>query len=122
MLINGGPRLRQYVANIVSDKFALNGSYAVYLFMRDFDERVCEWALSPNLVGTHGVSANLGMKQGPGAEKKMGGGGREGIKVAGALPLTDMLLSKMKRKSWNVWMARRWGSILKGSYGGGLLL
>jgi tyrosinase len=90
MLVDG--HLQQYIANIVSQKHTLNGSYAVYVFVGDFDDRPCEWPLSPNLAGTHAVSANLMVEQKLGAMKAA----EKPIKVTGAIPLTDMLLTKVQ--------------------------
>lgn len=91
MLVNG--HLRQYAANIVSQKHALNGSYAVYVFMGDFTDDPCQWALSPNLAGTHAVAANLELKKAPGVSKMVE---TNPIRVGAALPLTDMLLMKVR--------------------------
>nr|OQO21312.1 hypothetical protein B0A51_09062 [Rachicladosporium sp. CCFEE 5018] len=54
------PLRREYIANIVSEKFALNGSYAIYVFLGDFDagDPSC-WPTNPNLVGTHAIFAAL---------------------------------------------------------------
>jgi tyrosinase len=58
---NCGPtKRREYIANIVSDKFSCNGSYAVYIFLGTFDasDPAC-WPTQPNLVGTHAVFATV---------------------------------------------------------------
>lgn len=88
-------RNRQYLANILSQKFALNGSYGIYLFMGDFDDDPASWPQSPNLVGTHAVFAALSTADAasnPQARTK-----RDGslIHVTGAMPLTSMLLAKV---------------------------
>ena len=81
---------RHYVANIVSGKFSVNGSYSVYVFLGDVgEEEPCTWQLSPNLVGSHSVFAAL-TKAGVGMKTT----GMKPIRVAGAVPLTDALLNK----------------------------
>lgn len=90
MLVNGC--LRHYVANIVSQKFTLNSSYAIYVFVGDFDDNPATWSLSKNLAGTHAVAASMASTDSanarPAAFSK--------IKVTGAVPLTETLLSKVK--------------------------
>ena len=87
---------RQYLANILSQKFALNGSYAIYVFMGDFDDTPSAWPLSPNLVGTHAVFAALSgadAASNPPVMRKRDG---SGIQVTGTMPLTSMLLAKVQ--------------------------
>ena len=84
-VVNG--KHRQYVANIRSQKFALNSTYAIYLFIGNFDDSPSAWATSPNLVGTHAVFAALPSADSPKNSKPV-------IPVTGAIPLTSMLLAK----------------------------
>lgn len=87
-IING--QYRHYVANVVSSKFAVNGSYSVYVFLGDVGkEEPHEWPLSTNLVGSHSVFAALTK-----AGARMKTAGMNPIKVTGAIPLTDSLLNK----------------------------
>ncbi|KAK3683147.1 hypothetical protein LTR37_020509 [Vermiconidia calcicola] len=90
-------RQRQYLANIVSQKFALDGSYAVYLFMGDFDDTPSSWATSPNLVGTHAVFGALSSSDGIASTPRSRVRRSDSeIQVAGTMPLTSMLLAKME--------------------------
>ncbi|KAK4498075.1 hypothetical protein PRZ48_010731 [Zasmidium cellare] len=83
-------RLQHYVANIVSQKFAMNGSYAVYLFLGDVQSEEPEtWPLCSNMVGTHAVFA--GYAGAPGKRSV----GHSSVKVTGSIPLTDGLLNKV---------------------------
>jgi tyrosinase len=84
---------RQYLANILMQKFALNGSYAIYVFMGDFDDTPSAWATSPSLVGTHAVFGAMGMTSG--VQSKMMQS-KPGIQVTGSMPLTSMLLTKAR--------------------------
>lgn len=97
---------RQYLANILSQKFALNGSYAIYLFLGGFNDSADAWSTSPNLVGTHAVFAALknvdaatnpisGTTSGsPRTASGMAGDG--GVQVTGTMPLTSSLLGKVE--------------------------
>ncbi|KAK5114494.1 hypothetical protein LTR62_002429 [Meristemomyces frigidus] len=76
-------RHKEYLANIVSQKFALTGSYAIYIFLGLFDDTPNAWPLSPNLVGTHAVFATLGGMQ------------NSALPVTGTVPLTSALLAKV---------------------------
>lgn len=82
---------RQYMANIISQKFALNGSYAIYIFMGDFDDDPSSWATSPSLVGTHAVFGAIEMTSSV-VSKVMAS--KPGVEVTGAIPLTSALLTK----------------------------
>lgn len=87
---------REYLANIVSQKFALNGSFAVYIFMGEFDDTALAWPLSPNLVGTHAVFAALSSADAannPQVRRRQDG---SPIPVTGTMPLTSMLLAKVE--------------------------
>ncbi|GAB7347588.1 hypothetical protein MBLNU459_g4469t1 [Dothideomycetes sp. NU459] len=78
----------QYIANIVSQKFAMNGSYAVYIFLGNYSSDPTEWPLDQNLVGTHAVFANLANEA---SFKRMA----TDLKITGAVPLTTMLVNKV---------------------------
>ncbi|KAK6428007.1 hypothetical protein LTR95_015856 [Oleoguttula sp. CCFEE 5521] len=83
---------REYIANIVSEKFALNGSYAIYVFLGDFDsEDPSCWPTNSNLVGTHAIFAAL-----PGDSEGNGMSMSSGMRVTGTVPLTSALLDKAK--------------------------
>lgn len=84
---------RQYIANILSQKFALNGSYAIYLFMGDFDPNPATWPTSSNLVGTHAVFAALALVDAS-SNPQSKTPGKKSIPVTGSIPLTAMLLLK----------------------------
>ena len=50
----------QYICNVVSQKFAMNGSYAVYVFLGNVSSNgTADLGNAPNLVGTHAVFSNM---------------------------------------------------------------
>jgi len=77
-----------YITNIVSQKFQMNGSYAVYMFIGQPDDSNPKgWPLADNLAGTHAVFSNL-----PGKDSiKMS---TMDLPVTGTVPLTDALVAK----------------------------
>lgn len=89
---------RQYQANILSDKHALNGSYAIYIFLGappSADSK--SWPTAPNLAGTHAVFAALTSQE---AEKNRSVKSKtkrmdSDVRVTGTVPLTSMLLDKV---------------------------
>lgn len=86
--------LQHYAASIVSQKFALTGSYAIYLFLGDVQtDDPKAWPLSPNLAGTHAVFAGSSKESNLDSIKRPIGYGS--AKVSGSIPLTDPLLSKL---------------------------
>jgi tyrosinase len=92
----GPTKRREYIANIVSDKFSCNGSYAVYVFLGTFDasDPSC-WPTQPNLVGTHAVFATVPQEatdSGQVAKRAA----KAGIQVTGTIPLNSALLEKAK--------------------------
>lgn len=92
----------EYLANIVCDKFALNGSFGIYVFMGDFDDsNASSWPFAENLVGTHAVFAALSgadANTDPQAKMLKARSMRGGlpIHVTGSMPLTSMLLAKVQ--------------------------
>lgn len=93
---NGPPKRREYIANIVSDKFSCNGSYAVYIFLGNFDsaDPTC-WPTQPNLVGTHAVFATV-PQEATDEGQKVKRAAMSGIQVTGTMPLNSALLEKFK--------------------------
>jgi tyrosinase len=93
---NGPPKRREYIANIVSDKFSCNGSYAVYVFLGNFDssDPKC-WPTQPNLVGTHAVFSMIPQDAKDDAQKAKRAA-MSGIKVTGTIPLNSALLERFK--------------------------
>lgn len=93
---NGPPKRREYIANIVSDKFSCNGSYAVYIFLGNFDsaDPTC-WPTSKNLVGTHAVFATVPQEATDEAQK-VKRAAMSGIQATGTMPLNSALLEKYK--------------------------
>ncbi|KAK0795438.1 hypothetical protein LTR02_007053 [Friedmanniomyces endolithicus] len=89
-------RYQEYLANIVSQKFAMNGSYAIYVFMGAFNDTPSEWSMSPNLVGIHAVFAALSAVDAASNPQMMRRRMDNAIQVSGTLPLTSMLLAKVQ--------------------------
>lgn len=93
---NGPPKRREYIANIVSDKFSCNGSYAVYVFLGNFDSSDSKcWPTQPNLVGTHAVFSMIPQDIKDDAQKAKRDA-MSGIKVTGTIPLNSALLERFK--------------------------
>ncbi|KAG9672204.1 Di-copper centre-containing protein, partial [Aureobasidium melanogenum] len=77
----------EYICNIVSQKFAMNGSYAVYVFLGNVSTNSTEeLQLSHNLVGTYSVFSNM-----PSDNNHMA---NMDLKITGTVPLTTSLLGK----------------------------
>lgn len=89
-------KYRQYMANILVQKFALNSSFAIYVFMGDFDDTPSAWATSPNLVGTHAVFTGMTGAVGTVKGVKIKTQQKPAIQVTGTMPLTSVLLEKVK--------------------------
>jgi len=83
----------EYSASIVSQKFQMNGSYAIYLFLGNPPDDSSEWPLAANLVGTHGVSANYVPD---GGSNPMAG---SNVLVTGGIPLTSALIAEVNSGS-----------------------
>lgn len=77
----------EYICNVVSQKFAMNGSYAVYVFLGNVSTNSTEdLQLSPNLVGVYSVFSNM-----PSDDNHMA---NMDLKITGTVPLTTALLGK----------------------------
>lgn len=74
---------REYLANIFAQKFALNGSYSIYVFMGDYSEDPLDWPTDPNLVGTHAIFAAVAANV------------LSDLPITGVVPLTTMLLEQV---------------------------
>jgi tyrosinase len=72
----------------------VNGSYAIYVFMGDFDDTPAAWSTSPNLVGTHAVFAAISNDEAASNPQSKVMTPDSSIKVTGTMPLTSMLLDK----------------------------
>ncbi|PNS20693.1 Tyrosinase [Sphaceloma murrayae] len=73
-----------YAANIASQKFQMNGTYRVYIFLGQPSDNPADWPIASNLVGTHGVLSTV-----PG-----GGMTNMDVLVTGTIPLTESLTDK----------------------------
>ena len=73
-----------YAADIVSRKFAVGGSYAIYVFLGDAPADAAAWSTAANLVGMHGVFTGKTSHA------------LEDINVRGSVPLTTALLEKLQ--------------------------
>lgn len=88
---------REYLANIVSQKFAMGTSYAIYIFLGDFDDDPRCYNLAPNLVGTHGVFAASAADDDDNPQAKLVRRMEMApILVTGTMPLNSMLLAKVQ--------------------------
>jgi len=70
----------------------MGSSYAVYLFMGNYTANSTAWALDRNLVGIHGVFANMRSNNSWAMVQSMGMGD---LKTTGSIPLTTMLIDKV---------------------------
>lgn len=69
----------EYVANVVLERWALNGSYTIYFFMgKPREEKAQAYPFANNLIGSFSVFANPGM-------------GMNHVLSAGSVPLTRSL-------------------------------
>lgn len=73
-----------YAADIVSRKFAVGGSYAIYVFFGDAPADAAAWSTAANLVGMHGVFTGKTSHA------------LEDVNVRGSVPLTTALLEKLQ--------------------------
>lgn len=93
-------RQRRYSADLISNKHALvDGSYAIYLFVGDFDkENPRGWALEGNLAGTHVAFSRMGNNETNGSGSGSGNGdGHSAVVTGGRIPLTNILREKVRR-------------------------
>lgn len=70
----------------------MGSSYAVYLFLGNYTRNNTGWATDANLVGVHGVFANMKHNGSWHMIKDMG---MDELKTTGSLPLTTMLIDKV---------------------------
>lgn len=92
-------RQRRYSADLISNKHALvDGSYAIYLFVGDFDkENPRGWALEGNLAGTHVAFSRMGNNETNGSGSGDGNEGHSAVVTGGRVPLTNILREKVRR-------------------------
>lgn len=77
----------QYIANIQTTRFKLDGSYTVYVFFGDPDsEHPSTWGTAENMVGSYGVFSMPGMA---GSD----------LVTTSTVPLTDALTSAVAKKT-----------------------
>ncbi|KAF4551338.1 Tyrosinase-like protein 9 [Elsinoe fawcettii] len=76
----------QYIANIASQKFQVNGTYGIYVFLGEPSANAADWGTSDKLVGMHGVTANF--------NGEANGMNQMDVLVTGSVPLTDKLVDK----------------------------
>lgn len=77
----------QYIANIATTRFKLDGTYTVFMFFGDPDaENPATWSTSSNMVGSYGVFSSPGMK------------GSDLITTS-TVPLTDALSNAVAKKT-----------------------
>ena len=82
LLTRNGSRY-EYIANIASSRFGLNGPYNIFIFMNSpTSEDPSTWAFDSRLIGTHGVFAQSGMTM-------------NDLVVTGAVPLTQALTTQI---------------------------
>ncbi|KAF3911202.1 Tyrosinase [Arthrobotrys entomopaga] len=56
-----GDQYVEYIAQVLADNSALNGTYTVYIFIGDYNTQdPSTWPTSPNLVGQHSAFTNIG--------------------------------------------------------------
>lgn len=77
---------KEYDALIVSNKHALNASYAIYVFLGEFNESDPKsWPTDPNLAGTHATFSGIFVGE---VDE------RPSVVTSGVVPLTEKLLEK----------------------------
>lgn len=82
----------EYIANVVSQKFAMGSSYGVYMFLGNYSDNSLDWGTDPNLVGVHGVFANMASDA---TSAKLKARGMDNLKGTGSIPLTTALINKV---------------------------
>ena len=83
----GNANSYQWGCNIVSQKFQMNGTYAVYIFLGEPSDNPMDWAADTNVAGIHAVFSNF-----PGDDNAMSS---MDLKVTGSIPLTTTLVAKV---------------------------
>ena len=74
----------EYITNIVAERFGLDCSFNIYVFLGNFSSDPTQWPFDANLVGIHGMFAASDMR-----------GMMGGLQVTGTVPLTTALLAKL---------------------------
>jgi tyrosinase len=74
----------EYTANIATQRFALDGSYNIYVFLGNFSANPASWPFDQALVGTYGVFSTKGMT-----------GMQGNHSVSGTVPLTRALTAQI---------------------------
>lgn len=83
MLKNAQGKTYEYVANLQTPRYALNGSYNIYMFLgQPQSNDTTTWLSDPNMVGFYGVLSQPGMTD-------------MNVSIAGAIPLTQGLTEKL---------------------------
>lgn len=83
-IMAGNGSLFQYVANLKTPRYALNGSYNVFIFLGEPEtEDPTAWATDPNVAGSYGVLAQPNMQH-------------MNVVVAGSVPLTRSLTQRVE--------------------------
>jgi len=72
---------REWVANIVVNKHAMNTSFKIYLFLGNVPDERSTWESSPDLAGSLGIFSG-----------KMSGSDKQGRPISGTVPLTSTLV------------------------------
>ncbi|KAA8573382.1 hypothetical protein MFRU_053g00020 [Monilinia fructicola] len=80
----------EWIANIQVQKYALDKSFFVHVFLGPFNDDPASWSFEPNLVGTHCVFAKLSTDGSVAADPNQ--------MVTGTIPLTSALLDKISKK------------------------
>lgn len=74
----------QYTANIATQRFALDGSYNIFVFLGNFSSDASTWPFDQALVGSYGIFSTKGMTGMSGNHS-----------VSGTVPLTRALTNKV---------------------------
>ncbi|KAF2722531.1 Di-copper centre-containing protein [Polychaeton citri CBS 116435] len=83
MLKNAEGKTYEYVANLQTPRYALNGSYSIYMFLgQPQSNDTTTWTSDPNMVGVYGVLSQPGMTG-------------MNITISGSVPLTQGLTDKL---------------------------
>ncbi|KAI9754063.1 MAG: hypothetical protein M4579_004883 [Chaenotheca gracillima] len=86
ILDNG--KYNEYMVNIRVQKYALQGSFFVHVFLGDFNPDPASWSFEPNLVGTHCIFVNDVSDKTLNSEVNS-------LQVSGVIPLTTTLLGSI---------------------------